>query len=89
MSTRKGSQEDEPMQRVLRQRELVEAMRHDNEILRLDLTRESREARKTSSVGAAADVSRFVILLLDVIFFLAWPNQFIFSTCSFCLCCDC
>lgn len=58
MATRKGTKEDEPMQRVLRQRELVESMRHDNEILRLDLTRESREARKTSSVGAAADISR-------------------------------
>ena len=58
MTTRKGSMEDEPMQRVLRQRELVDEMRHDNEILRLDLTRESRESRKASSVGGAADIQR-------------------------------
>ena len=58
MTTRKGSMEDEPMQRVLRQRELVDEMRHDNEILRLDLTRESRESRKESSVGGSADIQR-------------------------------
>lgn len=58
MTTRISSKEDEPMQRVLRQRELVESMRHDNEILRLELTREAREAKKATSVSAAADVSR-------------------------------
>jgi hypothetical protein len=47
------------MTRVLRQRELVENMKHDNEILKLDLTRESRDARKTSSSGAAADIGRY------------------------------
>eukprot|EP00428_Durinskia_dybowskii_P061112 CAMPEP_0170380012 /NCGR_PEP_ID=MMETSP0117_2-20130122/13642_1 /TAXON_ID=400756 /ORGANISM="Durinskia baltica, Strain CSIRO CS-38" /LENGTH=517 /DNA_ID=CAMNT_0010635475 /DNA_START=58 /DNA_END=1611 /DNA_ORIENTATION=+ len=55
---RVSSVEDQPMTRVLRQRELVENMKHDNEILRLDLTRESRDARKSSSSGAAADIGR-------------------------------
>ena len=58
MTTKSSSREDQPLQRVSRQRELVDNMRHDNEILRLDLTRESRDAKKTSSVGAAADISR-------------------------------
>lgn len=53
-----SSVEDQPMTRVLRQRELVEGFKHENEILRLDLTRESRDARKTSSVGAATDIGR-------------------------------
>jgi hypothetical protein len=48
------------MQRVLRQRELVDHLRHENEILRLDLTRESRDARKSTSSSAAADISRYV-----------------------------
>ena len=55
---RVSSVEDQPMTRVLRQRELVENMKHDNEILRLDLTQESRDARKSSSSGAAADIGR-------------------------------
>ena len=55
-----SSVEDQPMTRVLRQRELVENMKHDNEILKLDLTRESRDARKSSSSGAAADIGRSV-----------------------------
>jgi len=46
------------MTRVLRQREQVEHMKHDNEILKLDLTRESRDARKSSSSGAASDIGR-------------------------------
>ncbi len=46
------------MTRVLRQRELVENMKHENEILRLDLTRESRDARRSGSSGAAADIAR-------------------------------
>jgi coiled-coil domain-containing protein 63/114 len=33
-------------------------MRHENEILRLDLTKEGREARKSQSTGAAADIGR-------------------------------
>lgn len=57
-----SSVEDQPMTRVLRQRELVEHMKHDNEILKLDLTRESRDARKSSSSGAAADIGRLVIV---------------------------
>eukprot|EP01032_Pedospumella_encystans_P030448 gene30448-34369_t len=53
-----SSVEDQPMTRVLRQRELVDHMKHENEILRLDLTRESRDLRKSSSSGAAADIGR-------------------------------
>lgn len=56
-----SSVEDQPMTRVLRQRELVDHMKHENEILRLDLTRESRDLRKSSSSGAAADIGRYVI----------------------------
>lgn len=55
---RQSSVEDQPMTRVLRQREIVENMKHENEILRLDLTRESRDARKTNSTGAATDIGR-------------------------------
>lgn len=60
MSTTKkiSSKEDEPMQRVLRQRELVESMKHENEVLRLELTRESRDAKKSTSSGAAAEIGR-------------------------------
>eukprot|EP01039_Chlorochromonas_danica_P009443 gene9443-10432_t len=53
-----SSKEDEPMQRVLRQRELVESMKHENEVLRLDLTREARDARRAQSSGATADIGR-------------------------------
>ena len=35
---RESSREDEPMVRVQRQREIVESMKHENEVLRLDLT---------------------------------------------------
>jgi hypothetical protein len=58
---RQSSVEDQPMTRVLRQREIVESMKHENEILRLDLTRESRDARKTNSSGAANDIGRFLL----------------------------
>ncbi len=44
--------------RVLRQRELVENYKNENEVTRLDLTRESRDARKAASSGAAQDISR-------------------------------
>eukprot|EP01033_Poteriospumella_lacustris_P001629 gene1629-1186_t len=53
-----SSREDEPMQRVLRQRELVETMKHENEVLRLDLTRESRDVRGANSSNATSDISR-------------------------------
>lgn len=60
---RQSSVEDQPMTRVLRQREIVENMKHENEILRLDLTRESRDARKTNSSGAATDIGRLTNVL--------------------------
>jgi chromosome segregation ATPase len=53
-----STREDLPMMKVLRQRETVDHMRHDNEVLRLDLTRESRESRKANSTGAASDITR-------------------------------
>lgn len=46
------------MVRVLRQREMVDHMKHENEVLRLDLTREARDARRSNSTGAAADIQR-------------------------------
>ena len=55
---RDSSREDEPMVRVQRQREIVEDMRHDNEVLRLDLTRESRDAKRSTSSSGAADIQR-------------------------------
>lgn len=50
--------EDLPATRVLRKRELVNSLSHDNEILNLELTRESREVRKAGSSSAAAEISR-------------------------------
>lgn len=61
---RLSSVEDQPMTRVLRQRELVESMKHENEVLRIDLTKESRDAKKSSSAGAAADIGRFLITFI-------------------------
>lgn len=55
---RESSVEDQPMTRVLRQKELVEHLKHENEVLRLDLTRESREVRRANSTGAATDIGR-------------------------------
>jgi hypothetical protein len=57
---RESSKEDLPAQRVLRQKEIIENLRHNNEILRLDLTKESRENRRASSTGAVKDITRFV-----------------------------
>jgi coiled-coil domain-containing protein 63/114 len=66
MSKRESSKEDLPTQRVLRQRELIETLRHNNEILKLDLTKESRENKRTSSSGAIKDITRskFTLFLL-------------------------
>ena len=55
---RESSREDEPMVRVQRQREIVEDMKHSNEVLRLDLTRESRDAKRSTSSSGAADIQR-------------------------------
>ena len=55
---RQSSIEDEPMQRVFRQRETVEHQAHDNELLRLELTREAREAKKTKSTAGNSEVTR-------------------------------
>lgn len=56
--------EDQPMTRVLRQREMIENMKHENEVLRLDLTKESRDAKKLASAGAAADIGRYSLNLM-------------------------
>lgn len=58
MSKRESSKEDLPTQRVLRQREIIESLRHNNEILKLDLTKESRENKRASSSGAMKDITR-------------------------------
>ena len=52
---KQSSLEDEPMQRVFRQRQAVENQHHDNEVLRLDLTREQREAKKSHGSGKASN----------------------------------
>ena len=54
-----SSKEDLPATRVLRKRELVEHLSHDNELLNLEHTRESREVRKAASTGAATEIARF------------------------------
>mmetsp|Transcript_32208 Transcript_32208/g.32834 ORF Transcript_32208/g.32834 Transcript_32208/m.32834 type:complete len:537 (+) Transcript_32208:85-1695(+) len=53
-----SSKDDLPINRVLKQREIIENLRHENEILKLDLTQESRESRKAASSGAAMDIAR-------------------------------
>lgn len=55
---RESSKEDLPTQRVLRQKEIIESLRHNNEILKLDLTKESREAKRASSGAAVKDIAR-------------------------------
>mmetsp|Transcript_11347 Transcript_11347/g.17280 ORF Transcript_11347/g.17280 Transcript_11347/m.17280 type:complete len:531 (+) Transcript_11347:100-1692(+) len=57
-SKKESSREDLPTQRVLRQREIIENLRHNNEILRLDLTKESRDTKRASSTGALNDIAR-------------------------------
>lgn len=57
-----SSVEDLPATRVLRKRELVNTLNHDNEILNLELTRESREVRKAGSSSAAAEIARYVLI---------------------------
>jgi hypothetical protein len=70
MSKRESSREDLPTQRVLRQRELIETLRHNNEILKLDLTKESRENKRTSSSGAMKDISRSEYIFCFTFLFL-------------------
>lgn len=67
---RESSKEDLPTQRVLRQREMIESLRHNNEILKLDLTKESRENKRASSSGAMKDITRYNYLLLYFVVFL-------------------
>ena len=55
---KQSSREDLPLMRVMRQREATEELQHENEVLRLDLTREEREEKKSTSKGGSADVSR-------------------------------
>jgi hypothetical protein len=55
---KQSSKDDLPMQRVMRQKEMVNNMKLENETLRLDLTNESRDARKTSSSVATTDIAR-------------------------------
>jgi hypothetical protein len=68
MSKKESSKEDLPMQRVLRQREMVEFMKHENEVLKLDLTRESRDAKMAVSTSATANISRYSLNNLFFIF---------------------
>lgn len=74
MSKRESSREDLPTQRVLRQRELIETLRHNNEILKLDLTKESRENKRTSSTGAIKDITRSSDPLLSALIFPSLPS---------------
>ena len=56
---RQSSKDDLPMQRVLQQKRIVDGMKHDNEVLRLDLTREARESRQATSTVATTDIARY------------------------------
>ena len=57
-SKKQSSKDDLPSQRVLRQKEIVDNMKRENETLRLDLTHESRDAKKSSSTVATTDIAR-------------------------------
>ena len=60
MASKKISVKDDlPMQRVQKQREIIEAMKNENEVIQLDLTREKRDAKKASSTVAATDIMRY------------------------------
>jgi hypothetical protein len=54
-----SSVEDLPATRVLRKREMVASLSHDNEMLRLELAREAREVKRAGSASnAAAEIAR-------------------------------
>jgi hypothetical protein len=55
---RQSSKDDLPMQRVMQQKRIVDGMKHDTEVLRLDLTREARESRQATSTVATTDIAR-------------------------------
>jgi hypothetical protein len=55
---KQSSKDDLPTQRLLRQKEIVDNLKRENEALRLDLTQESRDARKSSSSVATTDIAR-------------------------------
>lgn len=46
------------MQRILRQREMLDTIRHDNEVLLLDLTREKRDAKDLTGGATLAEITR-------------------------------
>jgi hypothetical protein len=58
MAARKElSNEEKPTVRIRRQRELLGQMHHENEVLRLDLTRESRESRRALGSTETREIS--------------------------------
>mmetsp|Transcript_35971 Transcript_35971/g.113038 ORF Transcript_35971/g.113038 Transcript_35971/m.113038 type:complete len:515 (-) Transcript_35971:102-1646(-) len=57
-SLKTSSVEDQPVHRVRRHRALMEKMRGDNEVLKQDLARESREAIMTGNMTGSADIIR-------------------------------
>jgi hypothetical protein len=60
-SKKQNAKDDLPTQRLLRQKEIVDNMKRENETLRMDLTQESRDAKKTSSLAATTDIARLVV----------------------------
>ena len=58
-----SSKDDNPSQRILRQKEIVDNLKRENDTLRLDLTFESRDAKKSSSVVATTDIARWCNLI--------------------------
>lgn len=55
---RVSSNEDKPAVRVLRQRELISQMHHENEVLRLDMTRQLRESKRATGGAGAREIAR-------------------------------
>jgi len=55
---RVSSNEDKPAVRVLRQRELISQMHHENEVLRLDMTRQLRESKRATGGAGAKEIAR-------------------------------
>src|SRR3546814_8200451 len=55
---RVSSNEDKPAVRVMRQRELISQMHHHNEVLRLDMTRQLRESKRTTGGAGAREIAR-------------------------------
>ncbi|GMH99823.1 hypothetical protein TrVE_jg2119 [Triparma verrucosa] len=53
-----AASEEKPLHRVRKTKEALDGLKHNNELLKQDLARESRETRATSKLTAGRDMSR-------------------------------